>query len=52
MKLPPKTVYVDKNGRVSMAKVGRKQDTMYLVEVMPDGVLILTPATVVPKVAK
>ena len=42
-------VEVDSRRRVALAKLGRKEDTRYLVEEQVDGTLILTPAAVMPQ---
>lgn len=41
---------LDSRRRGSLAKMGRPEDTRYLVEVQDDGTIILTPAEVTPKV--
>ncbi len=40
----PKEIVVDERRRTSLAKVGRKDDTRYLVEEFEDGSLLLVPA--------
>lgn len=42
------TISLDARRRTSMAKVGRRQDTQYLVTEHPDGTLVLTPAVTIP----
>lgn len=42
-------VEVDSRRRVALAKLGRKEDTRYLVEEQTDGTLVLTPAAVMPQ---
>jgi hypothetical protein len=44
----PREVVLDSRRRTSFAKVGRRQDTRYLVEELEDGTLILTPAVTIP----
>lgn len=41
-----KLLKLDSRRRASFAKMGRPQDTWYLVEVLADGTMILTPAEV------
>jgi hypothetical protein len=40
-------IYVDSRGRTSLARVRSKVFDSYLVEELPDGTLILTPAVTV-----
>jgi hypothetical protein len=42
------TITLDPRRRTSLAKVGRKQDTQYLVSEHDDGTLVLTPAITIP----
>ena len=42
-----KEIVVDDRRRTSLAKVGRKGDSRYLVEEFPDGSLLLVPAVTV-----
>ncbi len=41
-------IELDARRRLSFGKIGRKQDTRYIVNEQPDGTLVLTPAAVVP----
>ena len=42
------TIELDARRRTSLGRIGRKQDTRYIVDEKPDGTLVLTPAIVVP----
>ncbi len=42
-------VEVDSRRRVALARLGRKEDTRYLVEEFTDGTLVFTPAAVMPQ---
>lgn len=42
-------VEVDSRRRVALAKLGRREDTRYLVEEHADGTLVFTPAAVMPQ---
>lgn len=41
-------IELDARRRTNLGRLGRKEDTRYLVEEKPDGTLVLTPAIVVP----
>jgi hypothetical protein len=41
-------LHLDFRRRTSMARIGHKQDTCYLVEEFRDGSMLLIPATTVP----
>jgi hypothetical protein len=43
-----KVLDVDERGRTSLAKVTTRRSCRYLVEELPDGTLVLTPAETVP----
>lgn len=43
-------ITLDGRRRTSLAKVGRRSDTKYLAETLPDGTVILTPAVTIPAV--
>lgn len=43
-----KVLQLDSRRRVSLMKIGRTQDRMYLVDERDDGTLILTPAIAIP----
>jgi hypothetical protein len=42
-------IEVDSRRRVTLANLGRKGDTRYLVEEHEDGTLVFTPAAVMPQ---
>jgi hypothetical protein len=42
-------ITMDSRGRVSLAKLARPEDSIFIVTIEDDGVIVLTPATVVPK---
>ena len=44
-----KLIQLDDRRRVGLAKVGRKEDTVYLVTEYSDGTIVLTPADIIPK---
>lgn len=41
-------IELDTRRRTNLGRIGRKQDTRYLVDEREDGTLVLTPAIVVP----
>ncbi len=43
----PKHLQLDDRRRVSLAKIGRRQDWLYIASVDDDGVITLTPAALV-----
>lgn len=45
--MPTKELVLDERRRTSLAKVGRRSDSRYLVQEFPDGTLVLTPAVTV-----
>lgn len=45
----PTLVEVDSRRRVALARLGRREDTRYLVEEYEDGTLVFTPAAVMPQ---
>lgn len=47
---PSGEITLDGRRRTSLAKVGRQSDVRYLIDELPDGTVILTPAVVLSKV--
>jgi hypothetical protein len=43
-----KVITLDERRRCSFGRIGRKEDTIYLVTEYPDGKIVLTPARLVP----
>jgi hypothetical protein len=46
----PKEVVLDERRRTSLAKLGRKEDSRYIVEEYPDGTLVWIPAVTITAV--
>jgi len=47
---PTREIVLDGRRRTSLARVGRDSDNRYLIDELPDGTVILTPAVTLSKV--
>ena len=47
---PTREISLDGRRRTSLAKIGRESDHRYLIDELPDGTVILTPAVTLSKV--